>query len=375
MPIFRKNPNEAAYTEGKKHFTDVIKNTGPGDLLIWLNGEEDFNTNSTLIVAESEEALFFKDGVIEQVFAGGKYKLSTNNYPFISRLRNIMTGGISTFNCKVYFVRKAHSMEVNWGTDSPIQVRDPVQGIATSVQARGGYKIQIDDSKKFLVKLLGNNVPFMTQAELTLYFRSQFTQHIKSNIARAIKSSDKEIMGICAEQDILAGKVAPLIQEILDDYGIRMINFTIEALDIPQNDPNRQKLEEAYSNKRVMGLMGDDWGRQKAADILQDLANNPGAGGVASAGAGLGMGIAAGGAFGDMAHQMFAPMRSSQQSQPQDSQPPIQSGRFKQNTPGAQSSETENAVEKIKQLKEMLDLGAITQAEYDAKKQEILGRM
>src|SRR4030042_1216363 len=144
MPIFRKNPNEAAYTEGKKHFADVIKNTGPGDLLIWLNGEEDFNTNSTLIVAESEEALFFKDGVIEQVFDGGKYKLSTNNYPFISRLRNVLTGGISTFNCKVYFVRKAHSMEINWGTDSPIQVRDPVQGIATSVQARGAYKIQID---------------------------------------------------------------------------------------------------------------------------------------------------------------------------------------------------------------------------------------
>jgi membrane protease subunit (stomatin/prohibitin family) len=268
-------------------------------------------------------------------------------------------------------------MEINWGTDSPVQVRDPVQGIATSVQARGAYKIQIDDSKKFLVKLLGNNVPFMTQAEMTLYFRSQFTQHIKSSIARAIKSSDKEILGISAEQDILAGKIAPLIQETLDDYGIKMINFTILALDIPENDPNRQKLEEAYSNKRVMGVMGDDWGKQKAADILQDLANNPGAGGVAAAGAGLGMGIAAGGAFGDMAHQMFTPMRPPQQSQPQDSQPPIQSSRFKQKptTPNAHSSEAENPVEKIKQLKEMLDLGVITQAEFDAKKQEILGRM
>lgn len=377
MSIFRRNPNEAAYTGGKKHFADVIKNTGPGNLLIWLNGEEDFNTNSTLIVAESEEALFFKDGVIEQVFDGGKYQLSTSNYPFISRLRNVMTGGISTFNCKVYFVRKAHSMEINWGTDSPIQVRDPVQRIATSVQARGAYKVQIDDSKKFLLKLLGNNVPFLTQAELTLYFRSQFTQHTKSNIARAIIASDKEILGICAEQDVLAGQIFPLLQETLDDYGIKMINFTIEALDIPQNDPNRQKLEDAYSSKQVMGIMGADWGRQKAADILQDLANNPGSGGIAAAGAGLGMGIGAGGAFADMARHVFDPMRSPQQSSPQESQPPIQSGRFKQKPadPDPQSSEGENPVEKIKQLKEMLDLGAITQAEFDAKKQEILSRM
>jgi hypothetical protein len=89
------------------------------------------------------------------------------------------------------------------------------------------------------------------------------------------------------------------------------------------------------------------------------------------------MGIAAGGAFSNLAQEMFAPMRSPQQSPPQESQPPIQSSRFKQKpaAPEAQSSEAENPVEKIKQLKEMLDLGAITQVEFDAKKAEILGRM
>jgi membrane protease subunit (stomatin/prohibitin family) len=376
MPIFRKNPNEEAYTGGKKHFADVIKNTGPGELLIWLNNEEDFNTNSTLIVAESEEALFFKDGIIQQVFDGGKYTLSTNNYSFISRLRNAMTGGVSTFNCKVYFVRKAHSMEIRWGTDSPIQVRDPVQGIQTFVQARGAYKIQIDDSKKFLIKLLGNNIPLMTQTDMTNYFRSQFTQHIKSNLSQAIQSSNQEILGISSKLGVLAESIFPLLQKIIDEYGIKLINFTIEALDIPANDPNRQKLEEAFSNKRVMGIMGPDWGKQQAADILKDLANNPGAGGVAAAGAGLGMGMAAGGAFGDLAHQMFIPMQQAQQPPP-TSQPPILSNRFTQKPAGsnANSSETENPVEKIKQLKELLDLGAITQDEFDAKKRELLNRM
>ena len=90
MALFNKNPNEVAYTGGKKHWADVIKNTGPGELLIWRQPEEDFNTNSTLIVMPGEEAIFIKGGTVEQVFENGTYKLSTENYPFISRLRNAL---------------------------------------------------------------------------------------------------------------------------------------------------------------------------------------------------------------------------------------------------------------------------------------------
>lgn len=68
MGLFNKNPNEVAYTGGKKHWADVIKNTGPGELLIWRQPEEDFNTNSTLIVMPGEEAIFIKGGTVEQTF-------------------------------------------------------------------------------------------------------------------------------------------------------------------------------------------------------------------------------------------------------------------------------------------------------------------
>ena len=107
MALFGKNPNETAYTGGKKHWADVIKNTGPGELLIWRQPEEDFNTNSTLIVMPGEEAIFIKGGNIEEVFGNGTYKLSTENYPFISRLRNAFTGGISTFRSSVVINKNA----------------------------------------------------------------------------------------------------------------------------------------------------------------------------------------------------------------------------------------------------------------------------
>lgn len=314
MGLFDRNQNEAAYVGGKKHWTDVIKNSGPGELLIWRQPEEDFNTNSTLVVMPGEEAIFIKNGVVEQVFENGTYKLTTENYPFISRLRNAFSGGISTFNCVVYFVRKAHSMEMRWGTDSPIQVRDPIMMIATSLQARGAYKVQVDNGVKFLTKLLGNNVPFAMQEELDKYFYSEFLQHIKASIAKYVKNSQQEILGICSEQDVLAENVKPILQEILDDYGLKLVSFSIMGLDIPENDPNRAMLEEAFAKKGVVNILGDDWARIQSSEILRDLANNPGAGGAAAAGAGIGMGAAAGGVFGSMAQQMFStPMNGNGQ--------------------------------------------------------------
>ena len=375
-----KNENEAAYKDGKKHWADVIKNSGDGNLLIWRQPEEDFNTNSTLVVMPGEEAIFIKGGTIEQTFENGTYKLSTENYPFISRLRNAFTGGVSTFNCVVYFVRKAHSMEILWGTDSPIQVRDKFLGIATKLKARGAYKVQVDNPAIFLEKLMGNNLPWQTQDELNLFFRNEFQSKIKSCIARAANESTQELLGIDARLDEFSDSISPFIAEMLTNYGLKIIKFTVAAIDIDDDELRRrydeigmdaiEKMRIAQADKSVMGILGEDWGRQQAATILKDLANNPGAGGVAAAGAGLGMGIGAGGVFGSMAQQIFSPM-NPQPQQPVQTQP---SGRFTQKT-ATEETPKENPFEKIKQLKEMLDLGAISQEEFDSVQQEILNKM
>lgn len=382
MSLFNKNPNEAAYVGGKKHWADVIKNSGPGELIIWRQPEEDFNTNSTLIVMPGEEAIFIKGGNIEQTFENGTYKLSTENYPFISRLRNAFTGGISTFNCVVYFVRKAHSMEILWGTTSPIQVRDKLLGIATKLRARGAYKIQIGDGAKFLTKLLGNNIPFeVGQSLLDSYFASEFQGKIKSCITRALNETQTELLGIESRIEEFSETVEPFLCEVLDDYGIKLIKFSIAALDVEDDELRRlydeigmdaiAKLRNAQADKGVMDVLGNDWGRQQAADILSKLAENPGAGGVASAGAGLGMGVAAGGAFSNMASQMFSPMQPHTQ---QPSQPPQPSGRFTQKSAAdVRPNQQINTADEIRKLKELLDEGILTQDEFDAQKKKLLG--
>lgn len=388
MSLFEKNSNESAYTGGKKHWTDVIKNSSSGELLIWRQPEEDFNTNSTLVVMPGEEAIFIKGGTVEQVFENGTYKLSTENYPFISRLRNAFSGGISTFNCVVYFVRKADSQEIRWGTETPIQVRDKVWGIRTDARVRGAYKVRIENPAKLLEKLIGNNVPYQFQEELNKYFESEFQGKIKSAISKFLNSLEQELIGIDAYMDELSEQIEPYIDEIVQDYGLKCVKFSLAGLDIDNSKYDEidqsqiasiSKVKLAQGDKGVMDVLGEDWGRQQAANILGDLARNPGAGGVGAMGAGMGMGVAAGGVFGNMANQMFAPMNQQTQQQPTQPSQPIPSGRFTLKGSGTEKSSTqtssEDPMEILGKLKKMLDAGLIEKSEYDAKKAEVLSRM
>lgn len=367
MGLFSKNPNEVVFSGGKKHWTDVIKNTGSGDLLIWKQPEEDFNTNSTLIVMPGEEAIFVNQGVIEQVFENGTYKLSTNNYPFISRLRNAFSGGISTFNCVVYFVRKASSAEIKWGTDSPIQIRDKILGITTKLRTRGTYKIQIENSAKFLETLLGNNVQYATQHDLNKFFITQFQSKIKSTVAKVISDTETEILGIDARLDEFSEIIQPQINEILSTNGLYCSAFSFAAIDIDDENGLREKYDQirmsqietiqgAQAQKVALDTLGINWTQQQSVDVLKAMASNLG-NGVGGFGAELGMGMAAAGVFGKMANQMFDPNIIPNMNSPE--------------TPPSNNA----PVEKLSKLKQMLDAGLIEQAEYDAKKAEILATM
>lgn len=296
----KKNPNESAYTGGKKHWADVIKNTGIGGDIVWRQPEEDFNTGSTLIVMPGEQAIFVKSGNIEEIFDSGTYTLSTENYPFISRLRNAFTGGISIFNCVVYFVRTATTAEVRWGTDGPIQVRDKVLGIQTDLKARGSYRVKIGNAGKFLHKLLGNGINSLSPEELESYFGKQFLSEIKTSIADYVNRSETEILGIAGRQREIARSVEPAMREALEEYGLELLNFSISAIDVDDNELRRRydeigmdaisKIRNAQADKGVMDILGPNWQAQQQVDIMKQMAQNQG---ETSTGAAIGMGMAA----------------------------------------------------------------------------------
>lgn len=300
----------------------VIKNDGPGNTLIWQCMEEDFNDNSQLIVAENEEALFMKDGIIVQTFPAGKYTLNTANYPFIGAIRKKIAGGVSPFSCKVYFVSKSHALELFWGTDPAMQIDDPRFGLI-SVGANGSYSIQVKDGKKFLLKLVGNNVPFYTSEQINAYFRTVFTGKIKTNLAKYIKASQKTILDLLVEYDELAEMLMPPLNEALDEYGVKLVNFYIGGISVPEEDPSYARIKDASSRMKRMNEYGSEYGRLTGEMLLENMSVSPAAGGAAGAGMGMGMGMMAGGMMGGIASQVFAPVGQSIQ---QGIQQPVQRG-------------------------------------------------
>lgn len=359
MGLFAKNANEAAYVGGKKHFIDVIKNSGNGDLLIWRQPEEDFNTNSKLIVMPGEQAIFVDGGNIVQIYDEGTYELNTNNYPFISRLKNSLSGGISTFNCVVYFFRKADSAELKWGTDDPIQVRDKVYSIRTDVRARGTYKVRIENPALFLEKLVGNNIRYQEQNDLNQYFRNEMLTEIKSTVAKFLNNYPNELIGIEAFLSDISKEIQPQVNQTVSQYGLYCVNFSLVAMDVDTTKydaidqaqvESLRRIKQGQGEQAYMNTLGQNWDKMQAANVLTNLSQNEGAGGIGVMGAGLGMGLASGEAFGQMANQIF-------------------SGA------GSKTEQAEDPMAVLTKLKQMLDNGLIEQSEYDAKKKEILSRL
>lgn len=399
MGIFSKNANEAAYVGGKKHWTDVIKNTGAGEYLIWRQPEEDFNTNSSLVVMPGEAAIFVDRGQIVQTFENGTYQLTTENYPFISRLRNAFSGGVSKYNCVVYFVRKAVSKELLWGTSSRIQVRDKVWNIRTDIGARGAFKIKVENPGVFLEKMLGNNVTYQTQAEIFDYFGEELQSKIVSILASFFNYQwQTELIGLEACLMDLSAFLKPQVDEMLKEYGFKCESFVISGLMLDTS--KYDSMDEAQIQKNKMQLLGEDWAKLTAAEILHALAENPGAGGVAATGAGIGMGVAAGGVFTGLANQLFSSLPGNNAAvQPSYTPPdpnrfqqlgpnmtqngpatPSMGTLFQQNTPsqpvqGQGASDSDDPMQVLSKLKKMLDLGLISKEMYDEKVREVLSRM
>ena len=361
MALFKRNPNEADYYGGKKHFIDVIKNNGDNTYLFWRQPEEDFNTHSKLIVMPGETAIFVEGGNIVQQFSEGTYELTTNNYPFISRLKNALSGGISTFHCVIYFFKNADSMELKWGTDDPIQVRDKVYGIRTSVQARGSYKVRIENPALFLEKLIGNNVRGLNQNELNKYFKNEMLMQIKSCVSKFLLLYENEFIGIGAYAGEISEAIQPQINETVSKYGLRCVNFAISYMEpdqtkydaIDEAQIERIKREkQGIGENAFMNQLGSNWDKMKRASIIETLAQNEGAGNITAMGAGLGMAMGVGSTIGNMANQVF------------------------QNAPEMQNMQSyEDPIVVLEKLKKLLAAGLITEEDYDTKKKEVLSRM
>ena len=201
------------------------------DVVKWDASPTLLATWTQLVVNETQEAFVVHAGVYDGPFGAGRHTLSTENLPLVRKLLGIPFGGASPFSAEVWFVNRGLNLNVKWGTSDPIQLEDPKYGLMIPVRSFGQYWVQVEDSKKFLLKLVGTLKGFDT-ATLNTYFASIFTSRIKTVIASEIIEQKISILEISSHLDRLSAALRQSLESDLEEYGLALTNFNVSSINV-----------------------------------------------------------------------------------------------------------------------------------------------
>ena len=353
---------------------DVLKYDGPNNVLVWKwrsgynsNREEELRLGTQLIVNQSQEACFVKGGQLLDVFEPGTHTLSTKNLPILSNILGVAFGGNSPFKAEVYYVNKSISMDAKFGL-IPFNMIEPNFKVPIPVTSRGSFAINISDSRVFLNKLVGTVSDFDTYT-LSQFFRGVIVESVKGAITRIAKEqslSPLELESIVFE---VGQAVRGLIGETLNEYGLSLKLFNIEAIPVIDEDQKVKDVVEQYQK-----LMSEDTAErmrlkrraenlevykiERSFDTAETAAENIGGGLGGDSGNIVGTMISMG---------MVNPLANQMGNIIQNSMPNSQN----QNT----TNENDKVFDDLKKLGELKALGVLTEDEFNEKKKELLNKI
>lgn len=293
------------------------------------NGTLEIKWGSQLTVRESQEAVFFRDGKALDVFGPGRHILKTQNIPVIGKwVTSFGYGENSPFRAEVVFVGKQLFPNLKWGTKEPILFRDTdLQMIR--LRAYGSFSIQIDDAMLFVNKVVGT-MGLYTTFVIEDYLRGIIASKLNVVLGKSLQS----VFDISLKMDELNLILRTELFEDFKGLGMKLHDMYIHSISVPEEV---QKMIDTKSGMNAVGNL-DQYMKLKIADSLGKAT----AGGGISDGLGLGAGLGMGMAMPNMIQNALQP-----------------------NT-------NESITDKLKNLKELLDLGALTQDEFENKKKELL---
>lgn len=292
--------------ETRPKFLEVIHHHVDTDTFAWRYPNHHLRRWSQVIVNEAQEAVFVKDGLDFQVLKPGRHALKSGNIPFIDRFISLFFGGTSPFLAEIWFINKAHVLDVKWGTANPLQLRDPKYDVCFPVRAFGQFGLQIDDSVKFMQKLVGNMDLFNRNAILD-FFKGLYLTKVGDIISSYLIHSNISLLEVNAYLNEISAFALEEMSGIFDEYGVKLVSFYINNVNVPESDPVLIELKAALAKKTAMELVGYSYQQERSFDTMEGAANNPNSmsSGFMGAGLGLGMGAGLGGMmgtqFGDIA--------------------------------------------------------------------------
>ena len=241
----------------REGLVSIIKYDEDNETLVWKHPAEDFKMGTQLIVHESQEAVFFKDGRALDVFGAGRYTLETQRLPLLDQFFKLPSDTERTFHSEIYYINLATQMGIKWGTDSKIRFLEPHTGMPIEIGACGEFNIRVSNSRKLLLKVIGTASGFDRQNLLGEngekgYFQSLVITQVKSSLAQIIKEENISILEIDAELLRLSDILKTRINSMFEEYGLIMPDFFINRVITPDDDPNYRRMKEQYAQQYLL---------------------------------------------------------------------------------------------------------------------------
>lgn len=330
----------------KKQFIDVIQCVEDDtETVAWRFPMQDLEiqNGASLTVRASQQAIFVNEGQVADVFGPGRYTLGTQTLPVLTYLKNWDKLFESPFKSDVYFFSTRQRLDRKWGTTNPITVRDAEFG-AVRLRAFGIYAYHLTDAKVFHTSLSGTLERYTTEQ-----LESQLRNTIVGHIAGLFGETGVPFLDMAANQEVFGKALKEKVTPLFESFGLVLDSFVVQNISLPE------ELEKALDARINMGVLGDlgRYTQYQVASSIPLAAQNEG--GAAGAGIGIGAGISMGQVMG--------------QAMAAATQPGAQAGA------PVPANSVDDVASTLEKLHALVSKGILTQAEFDAKKAELLQKL
>lgn len=337
-------------------------------------GAEDILSNGSIIfVPENTAAFVFSQAGIEQVIVtpGGFEYRNGEASVFDAQDRHekgigkILLGqaadrigfsGMSAEEKRVAFVNLREIRGLKFGTRGPLAYNDLFYGADLEVYAYGSFSVSVSDPEVFVRNFVPANVTSYSlddpqaRGQLLSEFLNSFIAAVNSLSSAyrvsQLPSQTNEIASVITSEDENAGTWP-------ERFGLRLVAVAIENIEFSEES---RELVRQFSEKKMGVRAYEDVSQQAANVAAQQMI----AEGVRNNGLGDGGGML----FGMNLASALSPQNASVVTHPEPAAPA---------TPESASPSLDDQIETLKKLKDLLDMGILSQAEFDAKKREVLG--
>ena len=270
----------------------------------------EFRLGSQLVVRESQQVVFVRDGKALDVFGPGRHALSTNNIPLLGGIIGALFGGDSPFKAEAYFVSMRQFTDLKWGSAQPLVYRDTELGVIR-LRAFGTYSLRVKDPQVLVNQMMGARGTYTTGG-VEEFLRSIIINQF-NDLLGDVHTSILDIQKMTVD---VANAARLSLADSFTRIGLELLTFNISAITPP--DEVMKRIDER-SSMAAIGDMGA-YTQFKAAQAIGDAANNPGgAGDATSTGVGLGAGIG----LGSIMANAFQNPQGQQQAPPAAAPAPV----------------------------------------------------